>query len=98
MNAEEYIFTAMGTTGMDETEFHPGQKVQGMPFEFTAVEFKGKLYAETLEGVLTVRAQAAELEILNPVGERLKVLSRRKRTWHDTVHSWMVLFREYSII
>ena len=77
-NAEEYIFTAMGTTGMDETEFHPGQKVQGMPFEFTAVEFKGKLYAETLEGVLTVRAQAAELEILNPVGERLKVLSGEK--------------------
>ena len=68
----------MGTTGMDETEFHPGQKVQGMPFEFTAVEFKGKLYAETLEGVLTVRAQAAELEILNPVGERLKVLSGEK--------------------
>ena len=77
-NAEEYILTAMGTTGMDETEFYPGQKVQGMPFEFTAVEFKGKLYAETLEGVLTVRVQSAELEILNPVGERLKVLSGEK--------------------
>ena len=42
-----------------------------MPFEFTAVEFKGKLFAETLEGCIYVKAKEATLEILNPVGEVL---------------------------
>ena len=42
-----------------------------MPFEFTAVEFKGKLFAETLEGCICVKAKEAELEILNPIGETI---------------------------
>lgn len=79
MQAEEYILTAMGTTGMDETVFYPDQKVQGMPFAFTAVEFKGKLYAETLEGFICVKAKEAELEMLDPVGEVLAHLSGEKR-------------------
>lgn len=69
--AQEYILTAMGETGMDETEYHTGQKLPGMPFEFTAVEFKGKLFAETLEGCICVKAKEAELEILNPIGETI---------------------------
>ena len=71
--AEEYILTAMGTTGMDETEMKPGPDMMGIPF--TAVEFKGKLYAETLEGSICVKADRAELEILSPVGE---VLARKE--------------------
>ena len=67
--AEEYILTAMGTTGMDETVFGKGPEMMGVPF--AAVEFKGKLYAETLEGAIRVKAKEAALEILNPVGEVL---------------------------
>lgn len=71
--AEEYILTAMGTTGMDETVFGKGPEMMGVPF--AAVEFKGKLYAETLEGVIRVKAKEAALEILNPVGEVLAEVS-----------------------
>lgn len=67
--ANEFVLTAMGTTGMDETTYEPGTEVMGMPF--TAVEFKGKLYAETLEGKIFVKAREAVLRILNPVGEVL---------------------------
>ena len=33
------------------------------------VEFKGKLFAETLEGCIYVQAKEAKLEVLSPVGE-----------------------------
>lgn len=65
-NAREFVLTAMGATGMDETAYNPGPEIMGMPF--TAVEMKGKLYAETLEGILYVKAENATLQILNPVG------------------------------
>lgn len=74
--AKEYVLTAMGTTGMDETTFQPGPSMMGMPF--TAVEFKGKLYAETLEGSIRVKADAARLEVLNPVGEVIAELEGEK--------------------
>lgn len=74
--AKEYVLTAMGTTGMDETTYNPGPEMMGMPF--TAVEFKGKLYAETLEGTLRVKAEKATLRILNPVGEVLAKLDGEK--------------------
>lgn len=68
-DAKEFVLTAMGTTGMDETTCSAGPDMMGVTF--TAVEFKGKLYAETLEGVLCVKAEEAVLQILNPVGEVL---------------------------
>ena len=68
--------TAMGTTGMDETTYNPGPEIMGMPF--TAVEFKGKLYAETLEGTLHVKAEKAVLQILNPTGEVLAEMDGEK--------------------
>ena len=74
--AREYVLTAMGTTGMDETTFGPGPDMMGMPF--TKVDMKGKLYAETLEGTLSVKAQEAQLQILNPVGEVLAELKGEK--------------------
>lgn len=48
----------------------------GMPF--TKVDMKGKLYAETLEGTLSVKAKEARLRILNPVGEVLAELKGEK--------------------
>lgn len=36
---------------------------------FTAVTLKGKLYAETLEGSILVKADEAVLEVLDPTGE-----------------------------
>ena len=74
--AKEFVLTAMGTTGMDETTYNPGPEIMGMPF--TAVEMKGKLYAETLEGTLHVKAENATLQILNPVGEVLAEMDGEK--------------------
>ena len=75
-DAKEFVLTAMGTTGMDETTYNPGPEMMGMPF--TAVEMKGKLYAETLEGTLHVKAENATLQILNPVGEILAEMDGEK--------------------
>lgn len=74
--AKEYILTAMGTTGMDETIYGQGPEMMGIPF--AAVEFKGKLYAETLEGCICVKAEKAKLEILNPVGKVIAEISGEK--------------------
>lgn len=68
----EFLMTAMGKTGMDKTEFqHPSDTVAGIPL--TVVLLKGKLYAETLEGTMTVKAEKATLKILDPVGNVLAV-------------------------
>ena len=75
-SAKEYILTAMGTTGMDETVYGQGPEMMGIPF--AAVEFKGKLYAETLEGCICIKAEDAKLEILNPVGEVIAEISGEK--------------------
>lgn len=65
-----FLMTAMGNTGMDETTMSPGPEF--MPgFSLTMVHFAGKLYAETLEGSIHVRASSTRLEALNPVGEVL---------------------------
>lgn len=65
--AKEYLLTAMGRTGMDGTTFTPGPGYMGIPI--TVVTLGGKLYAETMEGEILVKAKAATLEVLNPVGE-----------------------------
>lgn len=68
-DTQEYILTAMGNTGMDKTVYKPGPELMGR--SFTTVVLDGKLYAETLEGMLYVKADEAELRILNPVGDIL---------------------------
>lgn len=65
--AAEFILTAMGETGNDENEYEPGEEMMGITF--TNVTLKGKLFAETMEGVLKVKAEKGILEVLNPVGE-----------------------------
>lgn len=71
-SGNEYLLTAMGRTGMDATQFTPGPNYMGIPI--TIVTLAGKLYAETMEGELAVKAKTATLEILNPVGEVLTTL------------------------
>jgi len=45
--AEEYLLTAMGATGMDETTYDPGPELfPGFALKF--MNLKGKLYADTL--------------------------------------------------
>lgn len=68
-DAKEYLLTAMGNTGMDKTVYQPGPERMGRAF--TTVILEGKLYAETLEGMLYVKARGAELEILSPAGDIL---------------------------
>ena len=72
--ASEYILTAMGTTGMDETTLAK-DRADGIR---CAVEFKGKLYAETLEGCIRVKAENAKLEVLNPIGEVIAEMNGEK--------------------
>lgn len=91
--ASEYILTAMGTTGMDETTFGKGPELMGIPF--AAVEFKGKLYAETLEGCIRVKAENAKLEVLNPIGEVIAEMNGEKQEMKYGLQ-WTVLFRASS--
>ena len=66
----EYLFIAMGTTGTDRQSFTPGP--EAMPgFRFTQVRMDGKLYAETMEGSLLVKAGSARLTALDPAGNAL---------------------------
>ena len=75
-DANEFYITAMGETGMDETQRQPGIELMG--YDFTAVTMKGKLFADTLEGTITVKAERASLEILNPIGEIITVIDGEK--------------------
>ncbi len=65
-NASGFVLTAMGKTGMDETEYREGQEVYGMPM--TAVRLQGKLFGETLQGSVMVESENARLEALDTVG------------------------------
>lgn len=69
VQSKEYVLTVMGATGMDETTYEPGIEMMGIPF--TAVQMKGKLYAETLEGTILVQAEAARLYILDINGKEI---------------------------
>ncbi|MBO6158594.1 MAG: hypothetical protein J6P72_04925 [Firmicutes bacterium] len=66
--AEEFLLTAVGKTGTDQASYTPGPEL--MPgLCFTNVRLDGKLYAETLEGELIVKAKAASLELLDLGGQ-----------------------------
>lgn len=76
--AKEYLLTAMGCTGMDETTYDEGPEL--FPgFALKIMTLKGKLYADTWEGSLTVKAESASLEVLSPIGEVLAVLEGEKK-------------------
>ncbi len=81
----EYLLTAMGKTGMDETEYKaPDLSIGGYPM--TTVILKGKLYAETLEGTISVHADAATLEILDATGHVLAVQEGVKEDGNVVFH------------
>ena len=71
----EFLLFAFGETGMDETDYHPVEFIPGIPF--TAAAFRGKLYADTLEGVVTVQAPAATLTALDVYGNLLEEVPGR---------------------
>lgn len=75
---QEFILTAMGQSGMDQTAMGPGPELMGIPF--TAVTFAGKLYVETLEGEILVKARRARLEILDTEGNTLAVMEDESQT------------------
>ncbi|MBQ6550700.1 MAG: hypothetical protein IJL78_04770 [Lachnospiraceae bacterium] len=69
-SAKEFLLTAVGTTGTDAESMSPGPEL--MPgLQFTMVRKDGKLFAETLEGSLEVKAHAARLTVLDPSGTPL---------------------------
>jgi hypothetical protein len=76
-SACEFLLTAIGTSGTDAQSFNPGPEL--MPgLRFTMVRMDGKLYAETLEGSLSVRASSAKLIALDPVGRELGEIAGEK--------------------
>lgn len=77
-DAKEFLLTAIGTTGTDAASYNPGPEL--MPgLSFTMVRLDGKLYAETLEGSLFVKASAAKLAVLDPVGKVLGEIKGEER-------------------
>ena len=74
--ADEFVLTAMGKTGMDETEYAAGMEMMGIPL--TCVSLQGKLYAETLKGEICVQAQEASLEALDTTGHVIGRIEGRK--------------------
>ena len=76
--AKEFLLTAIGTSGTDAASYNPGPEL--MPgIRFTMVRLDGKLYAETLEGSVFVKASNAKLTALDPVGRRLGEIAGEKR-------------------
>ncbi len=76
--AKEFILTALGKTGTDQQGFSDGPEL--MPgIRMTFVRMDGKLYAETLEGSVFVRANSARLVVLDPVGNELGEVRGEKR-------------------
>ena len=68
--AENLLLTALGETGTDRQSFAPGPEL--MPgLSFTAVRLDGKLFAETLEGCIYVKAESAELTALDMTGREI---------------------------
>ena len=74
--AEEFVLTAMGKTGMDQTEYGVGAEMMGIPM--TGVTLKGKLFAEGLKGSIRVKGTGARLEALDTTGELLQVIEGRQ--------------------
>lgn len=76
-DAKEYVLSAVGATGTDKQSFAPGPEL--MPgLKFTIVRMDGKLYAETLEGSLFVKAESAKLTALDPTGREIGVIEGEK--------------------
>lgn len=67
---EKMLLLAFGETGMDETSYNPVELIPGIPF--TAAAFRGKLYADTLEGTIIVKAPHATLTALDVYGNELE--------------------------
>ncbi len=77
-DAKSFLFTAMGNTGTDAQSFTPGPEM--MPgLIFTMIRMDGKLYAETLEGSVFVKANSAKLVVLDPIGNELGEVRGEKR-------------------
>ncbi len=68
--------TALGESGMDQTECAPAELYPGVPF--TSVKMRGKLYADTLEGIVCVAVRPAVLTALDPTGKPLGEVPGRR--------------------
>lgn len=76
--AKEFLLTAIGKTGTDNASYTDGPEL--MPgLRFTAVRLDGKLYAETLEGELRVKANQAKLTALDPQGRVIGEIAGEKQ-------------------
>ena len=69
--AKSFLVSAVGATGTDQASYNPGPEL--MPgLQFTIVRLDGKLYAETMEGTIRIKADQAVLQYLDPIGNVLK--------------------------
>lgn len=71
--ASKFALTAMGTTGSEDVICEKGQEL--MPgFALTHVKMQGKLYADTLEGTITVPGKSGKLTALDTVGNEIETI------------------------
>ena len=81
---------------MDKTTYQEGAQMMGFPF--TAVHFQGKLYAETLEGRIYVKAKEAVLTALDPMGNEIGRIEGKKRQKKEYVFFCQAIFQVFNII
>lgn len=76
--AKEFVLTAVGTTGTDQASCTPGPEL--MPgLNFTMCHMDGKIYAETMEGSVRVKAADARLVALDIYGRELGEIKGEKK-------------------
>lgn len=77
-DAKEYVLTALGATGMDETTYTPAEKHHGITF--TAVSMGGKIYVDTFKGTLCVKSEDAILQVLDTTGSLIQEVIGKQTT------------------
>lgn len=80
--ANDFLLLAVSDTGMDETTIGRGPTIMGFPMN--QVTLAGKLFADTLEGEIRVRAGSATLSFLAPSGRVIRQ-EQGEREGNETV-------------
>lgn len=79
-SSSHLLLTAIGKSGNDETSY------EQISEEMTKVTMRGKLYMETLEGMLTIQnTQDVQVRVLDVYGNWIRNLKKETSTGIDSV-------------
>lgn len=76
VKSTSFVLTAMGVTGMDGTTISPVDVWPGVAFSM--VHMQGQLFADTLEGTITVQCEDANLTALDTTGHVIQQIPGEK--------------------